>query len=69
MDSVDIFSLVLHGALHYNVLTRFFFVTGVSDTIMPKDLKEILKVMFYQHDALSTDTLTPIHLKRITGEP
>ncbi|MCJ8748728.1 hypothetical protein PDJAM_G00168260 [Pangasius djambal] len=39
---------------------------GHSGTILSGELKEILKVMLYPYDPLSTETLTPIHLNRIT---
>ncbi|KAG7314574.1 hypothetical protein KOW79_021877 [Hemibagrus wyckioides] len=41
-------------------------LAGDSGTILARELKEILKVMLYPYDTLSTETLTPIHLKRIT---
>ncbi|XP_060768235.1 protein FAM98B isoform X2 [Neoarius graeffei] len=39
---------------------------GDSGTILARELKEVLKVMLCPYDMLSTETLTPIHLKRIT---
>ncbi|TSP36088.1 Protein FAM98C [Bagarius yarrelli] len=39
---------------------------GDQGTILVGELKEILKVMFYPYDTLNTETLTAIHLKRIT---
>ncbi|KAI5608397.1 hypothetical protein C0J50_6868, partial [Silurus asotus] len=41
-------------------------LAGESKTILSGELKEILKVMLYPYDTLSTEILTPIHLKRIT---
>ncbi|XP_053340715.1 protein FAM98C [Clarias gariepinus] len=39
---------------------------GNSGTILARELKEVLRVMLYPYDTLTTETLTPIHLKRIT---
>ncbi|KAK2816480.1 hypothetical protein Q7C36_022751 [Tachysurus vachellii] len=39
---------------------------GNSGTVLAGELKEILKVTVYPYDTLSAETLTPVHLKRIT---
>ncbi|XP_062844891.1 protein FAM98B [Trichomycterus rosablanca] len=41
-------------------------ITGDGGTVLAGELKEILNVTFYPYDALNSETLTPIHLKRIT---
>lgn len=45
-------------------------VPGRADrgAVLAAELKELLEVLFYPHGSLSSETLSPTHLARVTGE-